>query len=79
LSEKDENNNAINTDFSVTETAENNLIYSEGKKIIALADVNDIAVIETDYAILVCDINKAQNVKQVVNQLRDNKDLKQYL
>ncbi len=46
------------------------LIHKNGR-MIALVDVDNIVVIDTKDALLVCSKGKAQNVKQVVNRLKD--------
>jgi len=79
LRNKDENGNVIQTDTTALADAKNNLIHSGSDKMIALVGVENLAVVETDNAILVCNLNEAQGVKKVVNQLRDDDDLKKYL
>jgi mannose-1-phosphate guanylyltransferase len=46
---------------------------------IALVGVDNVAVVETDDAILVCNLDKAQGVKQIVEQLKSADDLKKFL
>ncbi len=76
LNDKDENKNVVSADFSILEEACKNLIHSNSGKIIALAGVENLAVVETDEAILVCNLDKAQRVKQVVNKLREKQKTK---
>ncbi len=79
LRSKDENGNVIQTDTSATADAKNNLIQSESGKMIALVGVKNLAVVETDSAILVCDLDSSQGVKKVVNKLRKDDDLKRFV
>lgn len=79
LRSKDENGNAIQTDTALLAEANNNFIHSESGKVIALVGVENIAVVETDKAILVCELDNSQGVKKIVNQLRNKEDLKKYL
>jgi len=79
LRDKDENENVVNAKQYVTEDASGNLIHSENGKIIALAGVENLAVVETDDAILVCNLDKAQAVKQIVNQLKEKEETKKFL
>jgi len=79
LRDKDENGNVILAETAEVANAQNNLIQSESGKMIALVGVENLAVVETDKAILVCNLDEAQGVKTVVNKLRDNEDLKEYL
>ena len=79
LRSKDENGNVIQTDTSATADAKNNLIQSESGKMIALVGVENLAVVETENAILVCDLDSSQGVKKVVNRLRKDDDLKRFV
>lgn len=69
---KDSNNNVlINKDAdNVTIDARDNLIDSNGK-MIAVVGLSNIVVIETDDAILVCHKDKSQDVKKVVEKLKE--------
>lgn len=67
---------AINTTFAA---AENNLVVSKGEKMISLVGVDNLAVVETDKAILICDLNSAQGVKQIVEQLKQNESFNEFL
>lgn len=79
LRSKDEDGNVIQTDTAATADAMNNLIQSESGKMIALVGVENIAVVETDNAILVCDLDNSQGVKKVVNKLRKDDELKRFV
>jgi mannose-1-phosphate guanylyltransferase len=48
----------------------NNLIFSKSEKMIALVGVENMAVVETEKAMLICDLHNAQGVKDVVEQLK---------
>jgi len=67
VSEKDENGNAISGDVIVVDT-KNSHIYSENK-LVSVVGVDGLVVVETDDAILVCDRQRAQNVKAIVEKL----------
>ncbi len=79
LRSKDEDGNVIQTDTAATADARNNLIQSESGKMIALVGVENLAVVETDDAILVCDLDSSQGVKKVVNKLRKDEELKRFV
>jgi mannose-1-phosphate guanylyltransferase len=79
LSEKDQNGNATgNSPISLVD-ARSNLIHSESGKIISLVGVENLAVVETDNAILVVNLDKAQGVKEVVDDLKENQDKNRFL
>jgi mannose-1-phosphate guanylyltransferase len=48
----------------------NNLVYAEGARVIALVGVEGLAVVQTDKATLVCPLDRAQDVKRVVDELK---------
>ncbi|MGD8748626.1 MAG: mannose-1-phosphate guanylyltransferase [Balneolaceae bacterium] len=79
LRQKDEQGNVILSDTAALADSSNNLIQSESGKMIALVGVENLAVVETDKAILVCDLDNSQGVKKVVNQLRKDDKLKKYV
>jgi len=76
---KDENGNVIQADNAVLAGAGGNLIQSESGKMIALVGVDNLAVVETEDAILVCELDEAQGVKQIVSQLGEKEDTKKFL
>jgi mannose-1-phosphate guanylyltransferase len=74
LADRDANGNAVGPGDLVVE-AKNNLVRSLGsmKKAIALVGVNDLVVVETDDAILVIPRDRAQDVRLVVDALKQGK------
>lgn len=64
---QDINGNAVKGNAIVTESS--NCIVSSGKKLIAVAGCEDIMVIDTEDALLVCPRTYAQNVKNIVDRL----------
>ena len=68
LSEKDEDGNALVGDV-YAEGSHNSFIYSK-KKFTAAVGVDNIIVIDTDDALLVCNRNNAQDVKDLVDYLK---------
>ena len=79
LSEKDSKGNHAESSESVLVDSSNNYVSLTSDKIIALVGVNNLTIVETDSAILICDIDKAQDVKTVVDKLKSEEDLKKYL
>jgi mannose-1-phosphate guanylyltransferase len=66
----DEHGNvAVNGEHMALET-HNSLIYSSGKKLVVTIGVNDLIVIDSDDALLVCRRDQAQQVRQVIENLR---------
>ena len=65
--EKDSNNNAKNTK-TVTVNSQNNIVYSS-KKIVALADINDMIIVDTDDALLILPKSSDQEIKKLYNEL----------
>jgi mannose-1-phosphate guanylyltransferase len=80
LKEKDQNGNVIQifgpSGWYLSEGTKNCLIASEDKLVVAIG-VEDLIIVQTKDAILVCQKEKTQDVKKIVNTLKDleRKDL----
>lgn len=79
LASKDASGNAIQSIHATFAAAEHNLVVSNSEKMISLVGVDHIAVVETDDSILICNLNTAQGVKQIVDQLKASEDLQKFL
>lgn len=77
LSDKDSDNNAIEASDKILLDSKNNYIFSQ-KKIIAAVGVEDLVIVDTDDALLICKKDESQKVKDVVENLR-RKDFTEYL
>jgi mannose-1-phosphate guanylyltransferase len=64
----DENGNLLVGDQLNIDT-KNCISYSK-KRLIATVGVENLIIVETDDAVLVCDANRAQDVKQIVDRLK---------
>lgn len=69
ISEKDSNGNAIFGDVKCFNT-QNSLIFGDSKLITTL-NVQDLVIVNTKDAILVANRNNSQDIKHIVNQLKD--------
>jgi len=78
LFEKDKDSNALEVLNHCLIDSNNNLIFSKSEKVIVLAGVENMAVVETEKALLVCDLRNAQKVKDVVERLSASKELKSF-
>lgn len=79
LAEKDGSGNASFGADVIEEGAESTLVHSQSGKLITLVGISNIALVETDDSILVLNLDKAQDVKKVVDTLKSDTDLKKYL
>jgi mannose-1-phosphate guanylyltransferase len=79
LSDKDRDGNATGEAPISLVDAKSNLIHSDSGKIISLVGVENLAVVETDQAILVVNLDKAQGVKEVVEDLKGDPDKNRFL
>jgi len=77
ISGKDKNGNAVKATDRYMLNSKNNFIYSD-KKLVAAIDVEDLVVVETDDALLICRKDQSQKVKDLVEGLRRN-ELEKYL
>ena len=69
LHEPDENRNVLIGDVTAIHV-NNSVIYSQNR-IVAALDIDNVVIVETSDAILVCSKDKAQNVKQIVDHLKE--------
>lgn len=67
VSPKDDKGNALHGDVLITESS-NSLVHASSR-LVALAGVENLVVIETADAVLVADRNRCQDVKQIVSLL----------
>ena len=65
---KDENGNVL-IGKVVADNVKNSLIYSQ-KEIVAVSNLENIILVETEDAIMACDINKSQDVKILYQKLK---------
>lgn len=79
LSEKDQDGNVVSETPVSIQKSSSNLIHSESGKIIALVGVENLAVVETDQAILVLNLDESQTVKDVVEELKEDTDKGKFL
>lgn len=76
IMDKDENGNII-TGNSVNVDSKNITIIGS-KKLIAAVGLEDIVIVDTDDAVLICSKNKSQDIKKVLQELK-NQNKGQYL
>ena len=69
VSAKDDNKNAIKGDVIAVDST-NNYIYAENK-LVSTVGVDNLVIIETKDAILVANKDKVQDVKTIVNKLKE--------
>jgi mannose-1-phosphate guanylyltransferase len=79
LGKKDTQGNVVNADHATFSGSSNNYVLSNSGKMISIVGVDGIAVVETEEAILVCKLDKAQNVKEIVEELNSKEKLKKFL
>ena len=63
-----EGGNAANGPLT-TQDASHNIVFSSGQKHIALVGVQDLIVIDTGDALLVCHRSEAENIKKIVSAI----------
>jgi mannose-1-phosphate guanylyltransferase / mannose-6-phosphate isomerase len=72
--EKNTDGNVIYDCDHVTLNSSRNLVHSMPGKVVSLIDVNDMVVVDTPDALLVCPKESSQKVKDVVNELKSRND-----
>lgn len=79
LSDKDSEQNATVKGNALYVNSTGNYVSTNGKKLIAFAGVDNVALVETEDAILVVNLDQAQDVKGIVETLNDDEETKKYL
>lgn len=78
VTDKDENGNAANArELFIAVDSRNSLVHSSGK-LVALVGVEDLIVVETDDAFLVCRKGSSQDVKKIV-EILEEKNMREFL
>jgi mannose-1-phosphate guanylyltransferase len=72
ISPKDENGNAIQCSHVAVDTKNCLIVGGEGK-IVATIGVEDLIIVDTEDALLVCRKDRAQDVKKIVQKLKEGK------
>ncbi|TGC08032.1 mannose-1-phosphate guanylyltransferase/mannose-6-phosphate isomerase [Methanolobus halotolerans] len=73
-SEKDDTNSCTLSCENVCVDSNSNFVYSKHKKLVSLIDINDMIVVDTTDALLVCPRKSSEKVKSVVNILKERND-----
>jgi mannose-1-phosphate guanylyltransferase len=68
----DAGNVIVNSRFVPVDT-HNSLVFASGEKLVATIGIDDLIIIDSGDALLVCRKDQAQNVRQVIEALRKNK------
>lgn len=71
VSDKDENGNVIVGNV-VANNIKNSLVYSQ-KNLVAVSDLSDVILVETEDAVMACSIKSSQNVKRLYEKLKSTK------
>ncbi|MDQ3071822.1 MAG: mannose-1-phosphate guanylyltransferase [Bacteroidota bacterium] len=70
FSKKDSSNNVIHGDMVFLRNTENSIVHVPNKKLVALNNVKNLIVVESDGVLLIADINREQEIRQVVNDIK---------
>ena len=66
----DEGGNVVVNGMHMLLDTHNSLVYSTGKKLVVTIGVDDLILVDTDDALLVCHRDQAQQVRQVIDNLK---------
>lgn len=79
LDKKGDHKNVVHADFATFSEASDNYVLSKSGKMISIVGLEGVAVVETDDAILICKLDKAQNVKEIVEELKAKEEFRKFL
>ena len=68
----DEKGNIIRSEENILINSMNNIVFSE-KQLVSAIDIHDMIIVSTADALMICPKSKAQNVKDIVEELTLNK------
>lgn len=68
---KDEQNNAVVNAKVILENASNNIIRTEGKKVVVIDGLNDYIVVDQGNTLLIYPKNKEQDIKAIVQKIKN--------
>lgn len=77
--EKDDKNNAITGKNVFLYESENNMIHTAHKKVVVIQGLNDFIVVDTPEALLICNKNDEQRIKDFTNDIKKVKGNDKYL
>jgi mannose-1-phosphate guanylyltransferase len=63
----------VSRGLALVEQGANNIVFGEGKHLVALVGVDDLIVVHTPDATLVCPKSKAQEIKALLKQVESLK------
>ncbi|MBD3238478.1 MAG: hypothetical protein GF332_02475, partial [Candidatus Moranbacteria bacterium] len=75
---KDSKGNLTNANWIGIDTTQS-LIYANPKKMIATIGVDDMVIVDTKDALLVCPKGRAQDVKKIIEKIKKNKKRREFL
>ena len=70
LIEQDDLGNSVRGNLVQIDTA-NSVVWSESRRMVATVGLNNIIVVDTDHALLVIDRSRSQDVRQIVDMLKE--------
>lgn len=79
LSRKDEKGNVTGDTLVSLQKSSSNLVQLSSGKIVALVGVDNVALVETEDAILVVNLDESQHVKDVVEELKNDPEKAKFL
>lgn len=68
ISDKDDSGNVFTGDI-IKINSKNNLIMGEGERLVCVVGLNDMIVVDTSDAVLICPRQKSQSVRDIVDSL----------
>ena len=76
--QKDANNNSARGNY-VAIDSNNCVIGNDGSGIVGVVGMDNVIVVKTEDAVLVCPKDRAQDVKKLVHRLKENEETKKYV
>ena len=72
--DKDENGNCVLECEHLLLNSKNNFVYSSSEKLVSTVDINDLIVVDTTDALMICPRQSCEKVKDIVKILKEKDD-----
>jgi mannose-1-phosphate guanylyltransferase/mannose-6-phosphate isomerase len=70
----DVNKNYVSSGQLIDENSNNNFVNTSSNKVVALCDVDNLLVIDSDDALLICKKESSGKIKKIITKLKEKKD-----
>ncbi len=78
LAKKDEDGNVIFGNYAGIDT-KRSLVFSDANRLVGTLGINNLVIVATSEVVLVCDRNRSEEIKKLVEKIKNKKNLVRFL